>query len=221
MASNISVTPGAGATVAADDIGGGLLAQRVKLAVGATGSGTDLAFGQTTKSASLPVTLASDTGTLAINQVSSAYDVALSFSRPADTTAYTGNDVVGGALTFASVGPSAASVMVTGVQLEVDVAAVPSGMTTFRLYLYGVTPPSALADNAVWDLPSGDRASFLGFIDVGTPVDLGSTLYVEVNGVNKQLKLASANLYAYLVTAGAYTPGSADAFKVTVHTTAV
>lgn len=46
MADNLAVTPGSGATVAADDIGG-VLVQRVKLQIGADGAATDIA-GDTT-----------------------------------------------------------------------------------------------------------------------------------------------------------------------------
>ena len=59
MVDNIDVTPGTGATVAADDVGGALY-QRVKLAVGADGAAADLAPGQALMAASLPVALASD-----------------------------------------------------------------------------------------------------------------------------------------------------------------
>lgn len=59
MADNVSITPGAGASVAADDIGG-VLHQRVKISVGADGVANDLAPGQAAKVASLPVVLASD-----------------------------------------------------------------------------------------------------------------------------------------------------------------
>ena len=41
MADNVGYTPGSGATVAADDIGG-VLHQRVKVGVGADGSATDV-----------------------------------------------------------------------------------------------------------------------------------------------------------------------------------
>jgi hypothetical protein len=53
MADNVSITPGSGATVAADDIGG-VLFQRVKIAAGADGSATDVS-----SAAPLPVTLSS------------------------------------------------------------------------------------------------------------------------------------------------------------------
>lgn len=154
---------------------------------------------------------------------SNAYSVAASLTRTADTNAYTANDVIGAAtgstaaLTFANMGPSGAVIMITCAQLEIDVSAAPSGMTSFRLHLYNVTPPSALGDNAAWDLPSGDRASYLGYIELGAPVDLGSTLYVESLGINKQIKLSGTSLFGYLVTIGAYTPSSAAVKKITLH----
>jgi hypothetical protein len=106
--------------------------------------------------------------------------------------------------------------MITSAALEIDDTAVISGQTSYRLYVYNVTPPSALADSAAWDLPSGDRASFLGYVDLGTIVDLGSTLYLETNGVNKQLTFASGSIFGYLVSNGAYTP-LAKNHVVTLH----
>lgn len=41
MADNVAITPGSGAIVAADDIGGGILVQRVKAVWGADGSAND------------------------------------------------------------------------------------------------------------------------------------------------------------------------------------
>lgn len=180
------------------------------------------ALGPQAKAGSLSIALASDHDKLAVDQVSAGYDVANSTARPANTVAYAAGDVVGGPLTFANIGPTAGgSILISNSQLEIDIAAIPSGMSIFKLYLYSVTPPSALADNAVFDLPVGDRASFLGVIELGAPADLGSTLYVERNDVNKQVKLASGNLYGYLVTTAAYTPGSGDVSKVTLHSVAV
>ena len=155
------------------------------------------------------------------------YDVAVSLTRTADTNVYAANDVIGAAtgstaaLTFTAIGPSAGSIMITAAELEIDAAAIISGETSYRLYLYNVTPPSALGDNAAWDLGSGDRASYLGYIDLGTPVDLISTLYVQTNNINKHIKLASANLFAYLVTIGTYTPTASRVHKITLHAVAV
>ena len=149
-----------------------------------------------------------------------AYNPTVTITRPANTTAYTPKDSVGGALDFTAAGPSGGgTVIITGTQLELDIAAVPSGMTSFTLYLYNVTPPSATADNGVFDLPSGDRASFLGSIALGTPVDEGSTLYVETNNINKQVVVPSGgHLFAYLVTTAGFTPANnSEVYKVTLH----
>lgn len=140
---------------------------------------------------------------------SAGYSSQPTVTRPANTTAYTAGDVVGGAITFSSIGPTGGGhVMISGVDLRIDIAAIPAGMTTFRLHLYNVTPPSAIADNSAWDLPSGDRSAYLGYIDVGTPADLGSTCFVQTDNLNKKLLLASANVYGYLVTTAGYTPAA-------------
>src|SRR5690348_3239263 len=94
-----------------------------------------------------------------------------SAARPNDTTAYTANDVVLGVLTFRA-GQLRWEEVVTDARLEIDASSVPSGMTSFRLYLYRGSPASALADNAAFDLSSGDRASYIDYIDLGSPADL-------------------------------------------------
>lgn len=164
-----------------------------------------------------------DSNGQAIVRAGQASSVAVSLTRTNDTNAYNANDVIGAAtgstaaLTFANMGPHGGKIMITSVEFEIDVTAVISGMTTFNLHLYSVTPPSALGDNAAWDLPSGDRASYLGYISLGTPVDVGSTLYVQTTQVNRQLQLASASLFAYLVPVGGYTPAASMVHKITLH----
>lgn len=278
MADNVAITAGTGTTIAADDIGAGVLAQRVKPVWGPDGTGNDIdvatgkplpvqvrsatglipigeptdaksAVTDTTSASLISITkqlsayllggmvaqlgartiaqspavnIATDQGTLPVGQVSQAFDVAVTITRPANVTAYTAVDNVGGALTFASMGPSASAIMITSAQLEADIAAIPTGMTSFRLYLYNITPPSAVVDNGPWDLPSGDRASYLGYIDLGTPADLGATCYCEATNINKQLKLSGTSLFAYLVTAGGFTPAAnSEVYKVTLHAVSV
>lgn len=155
---------------------------------------------------------------------STAARAVASITRPANVTAYAAGDVVGGVLTLAAAGPSAGHVVITSADLRYDVAAIPSGMSSFRLYIYSATPPSALADNAVWDLPSGDRASFLGYIDLGSIADLGSTLFTQVDGINKQVKLGTGEtaLYGYLVTTAGYTPAAnSETLQLTLRTVAL
>lgn len=142
--------------------------------------------------------------------------------RPANTTAYTANDVVGGVIQFQNIAwAEGGEVIITSTALELDIAAIPSGMTSFNLYLYNVTPPSALADNAPFDIPAGDRAAFIGKIALGTPVDEGSTLFVGADQINKQVSVpAGASLFGYLVTAGGFTPAAnSEVYGVTMHST--
>jgi len=155
---------------------------------------------------------------------STAYSASVSTARTADTNAYTAKDVIGAAtgataaIEFSSMAPAAGgSIMITSTEIEVDASALASGEANYRLHLYSVTPPSALGDNAAFDIPSGDRASYLGYLDLGTPVDLGSTLYAQADGVNKQIELPGSSLFGYLVTIGAFTPASATVRKVTLH----
>ncbi len=156
--------------------------------------------------------------------MSDAHGAIVSLTRTNDTSVYAANDVIGAAtgstaaLEFRGMGPSGARIMITSTQLEIDATAVISGETSYLLHLYNITPPSALGDNAAWDLPAGDRASYLGFIALGTIADLGSTLYVEQNIVNKQTALGPGqSLFAYLVTIGTYTPTASRVHKITLH----
>ena len=77
-------------------------------------------------------------------------------------------------------------------------------------------PSSATADDGAWDLPSGDRASYLGYVDLGTAVDLGSTQWVETHGINKALKLSGTGVFGYLTNITTLTP-AAVAHIVTLH----
>lgn len=132
--------------------------------------------------------------------------------------AYGAGDIMEGAKVFTNLGPQGGGVIkIIGASLRVDASALQASEAAYTLHLYNVTPPSALADNAAWDLPSGDRASYLGKIALGTPVDLGSTLWVETHTFNKRIKCLSANIYAYLATDAGFTP-TAAARVVTLYT---
>src|SRR3990167_5391140 len=152
--------------------------------------------------------------------------IPVSFARVADTTAYLANDVVGeattisAALEFKNMAPAGGGrIMITSHSLEIDATAVISGQTSYRLYLYSSPPPSAFADNAAWDLGAADRPMYLGYVDLGTPVDLGSTLYVQAEP-SKDVRLTGSSLFGYLVSNGAYTPASATVHVITLHSVA-
>lgn len=153
-----------------------------------------------------------------------AYKSQPTITRPANTTAYNQGDVVGGAIEFKDMASTIGrDIVITSTDLRIDVSAVPSGMTSFRLHLYKKTPPSAYADNALWTGASGDRAYYLGFLDLGSPALAGTGgawLFCQAEQNNKQLRLASdeTSLYGYLVTNGAFTPaGNSEVYVPTLH----
>lgn len=132
-------------------------------------------------------------------------------TRTANTTPYTAGDVVGGVIQFKQIGNFQQHILITSADLRINVTAIPSGMTSFRLHLYRATPPSALVDNDAWDLPSGDRSVYIGYVDLGSIIDWGSTLFCQVDSINKHVMLGGGTdctLFAYLQTVGAYTPAA-------------
>ncbi len=147
------------------------------------------------------------------------YTSSATATRPANTTAYTALDVVGAtaaALTFENVGPANGHIFVTDADLRINIDAVPAGMAAFRLHLYSATPGSALADNAAFNLPSGDRATYLGYIDLPVPVDMGDTIFSQPSPqVPKKIKMgATSSLFGYLQAIGGYTPTSEAVLSV-------
>lgn len=150
--------------------------------------------------------------------------VSVSVTRPNNTTAYNAGDVLGpdsgsAAIAFHGIAnPTGGEIIITSATLERDVTGVVSGETTYTLHLYSGNPPSAFADNAAWDLSTAaDRALYLGSINLGTPVDLGSTLYAAADSINKQVTAASGTIYGYLVTVGGYTPVAQTVLVVGLH----
>lgn len=148
------------------------------------------------------------------------FSAVATIARPSNATAYTAGDVVGDTggsaiISLTDAGPTAGFVIIQSVSLVFSDSAVPSGMGAFRLHLYSASP-TAIADNAAFDLLSGDRATYMGFIDLPTPADFGSTLYTQTDYPGRLIKLAAASttLFVELETRGAYTPVSASTVSV-------
>jgi hypothetical protein len=158
---------------------------------------------------------------------STGYAARVSVTRPSDTTTYAAGDVVGvtgggtGTITFPNMGPAAGEIMITSLRFQRNATALIASEAGYKLHLFSVTQPAGQADNAVFDVASGDQASYLGYIPIPTPTDLGSTLHSEVNGINKQVTLASTSLFGVLTTDGAYQPASAAVHVVELHSVAV
>lgn len=142
-----------------------------------------------------------------------AFSAAATFTPAA--ASHVAGDVNGGAQEFALAAPAASLLNIVNASLLV--AGGTQETSTWRLYLFGVTPPSALADDAAFLLPSGDRASFLGYFDFAQLVDVGDTLYIEATP-NKHIRLTGTSVFGYLVNLTTLTP-AAVAHTVRLHAT--
>jgi hypothetical protein len=156
----------------------------------------------------------------AVLVATAANGASVSTARPANTPTYSAGAVQGAAaaaIEFTNIGFGPGEIRIDQASLEIDLAAVPAGMTSFRLHCYNVTPPSAFADGTVWDLTAGDRAAYQGYIDLGTPVDVGSTLFVETTNIQKFVTLLSTSMFGYLVTNGGYIAASGTVQTIKLH----
>jgi hypothetical protein len=144
-------------------------------------------------------------------------------TRPDDTTAYAALDVIGTAvtsvLTFTDALLQAGGhFILMGASLRVDVNAVPSGMGSFRLHLYSAAP-TAIADNAAFNLAAADRDKYYGYVELDTPTDIGDTLFTFKDNINMKRKLAtdSTTIYGVLQTVNAFTPSALTVKTVKLH----
>ena len=158
-----------------------------------------------------------------------AYRAAVTLTRPSNTTAYTAGDVIGVAdgttpanagsaiITLSNIGPSGGYVLLQSVRLLIGNTSVPAGMGAFRLHLYTASP-TAILDNAAFDLASGEVANYVGYIDLPAPQDFGSILMTQADYPGTLVKLASgsSSLFAELETRGGYTPASGTLYDLRV-----
>ena len=157
-----------------------------------------------------------------------AYRAAVTLTRPSNTTAYTDGDLIGVAdgttpanagsaiITLSNIGPSGGYVLIQSVRLLIGSTSVPAGMGAFRLHLYTASP-TAILDNAAFDLVSGEVASYAAFIDLPAPQDFGSILMTQADYPGALIKLASGStsLFAELETRG-HTPASGTLYDLRV-----
>ncbi len=148
------------------------------------------------------------------------------FTRPADVLAYAANDVigatgVGGAILPFVIGVGSAESIVLNTGLLIyGAAALPTGMTGFRLHIYSAVPDNT-ADNAAFALVSApDIAAYQGYVTFGTPEVVGGTLVSRATGIAMQCApLTATTLYGKLQTLGGFTPTSAAAVTIDLYGT--
>lgn len=144
----------------------------------------------------------------------------VSFTRPADTTAYASGDLVANSTTAGSVIPLVlqSAVGAGGQRLIRRMRVRKSGTSvtnaSFRIHLYGSYPTPANGDNGAWS--TSGAAAYLGAMDV--TIDRAFTdgavgVAVPVNGFDVSYDQGEA-IYALVEARGAYTPASGETFTL-------
>lgn len=231
MADNITA-PGAGSVLAFDDVSG-VMYPRTKIAFGADGTASDVASGNPlpvtgpltdTQLRASSVATAPVAGENHIGQVGGyCINASATFTRPADTTAYASGDLVANSTTAGSVVPmtltvarkTAGSVQV----IRAKVRKTTAGLTgaVFRVHLFSSSTITATnGDNGAF-LTSAS-ASYLGYVDVTMDEAFSDGAVGYANYTQPPtIKLASGtDIYALLEARGAYTPGNAEQFTLTL-----
>lgn len=147
-----------------------------------------------------------------------------SFTRPTDTTAYASGDLVANSTTAGSVVAPVltigTSAVATGQQFSVNrIKLAKSTVTTtnasFRVHLFKVAPTVANGDNAAFS--TSGAATYLNSFDitVGQAFTDGAVGFVAT-GANAIVLDAGATIVALVEARGAYSPGNAEVFTLTL-----
>lgn len=147
-----------------------------------------------------------------------------SFTRPADTTQYASGDLVADSTTAGSVTPLKFGLqgvkgkgMILGARLYKSETTATAAK--FNLHLFTAAPTVTNGDNGAFAISTA--ADYIGKI----PVDMSSgalagTAYLfqasAATAMGVQLSDVGDFIYGLLEAGGTYTPGSGEAFKVTL-----
>jgi hypothetical protein len=152
---------------------------------------------------------------LHVRQVDNGFSGSATFTPAA--ASHTAGDSFGTAQEFSpKLGTPGGRVRIIGASLIVSNAT--NETTAWTLHMFSATPASALADDAPFVLPAGDRATYQGAISLAQLVDFGDTLYIATDNIFKPIMLSSTgSVFAYLTNTITVTPG-AVAHTATLHT---
>jgi hypothetical protein len=145
----------------------------------------------------------------------------ISFTRPADATAYASGDIVANSVTAGSVVPLNFPNVSNGIGRAVQIRRVRIGKSTtgvtgasFRLHLFNVLPTVSSGDNAAISIATG-MAKYLGQVDVTVGQAFGDGAAGQATTeINCHPVGGASNLYGLLEARGAYTPGISEVFTV-------
>ena len=148
---------------------------------------------------------------MAAAPVGLAYESTATITRAANTTAYTASnpnfDVYGGLFELQNIGQAGKGIFLSSFEISLNLSAVPSGMTSFTVYLYR-TAPTSIADNSIWTIGSDPPLDSLGFNVSMSPAKGGGKIVGVIKDLNQLFVLSSTSLWGYIVTNGAFTPAA-------------
>jgi len=125
--------------------------------------------------------------------------------RTSGNTSYQLNDVYGSIVQLSNIGPSGGNIFINNIKIMFNTSTPPTGMTSLVIYLYSASPPSAIADNSLFNGASADRNFHLTEDGIILPIATmrgSGSFFAMASNINRQVKLAtgSTSLWAYLVT---------------------
>lgn len=203
MADNFAITPGAGVTIAADDISS-VWHQRVKISAGADGSATDVSA-----AAPLPV-------------ISAARLVAptASLTRPADTTAYAAGDELSNSTTAPTIMTFSSCVQANGGSGTLMGAFILSSVASanpplLELWLFNATN-TPQNDNSAFGPSDAEAANVIAVLPMSTSFQAANNALYTAPSISVPFRCAggTTSLFGRLVHRGAYTPVASEVFTV-------
>lgn len=137
------------------------------------------------------------------------------FNRPANVTAYTAGDVIGDTIIFSLLTDVGRNYVVDRVTMKIETGGALAGLSTFKLYMFGVTPNSPLTDNVPFVLANNDRDNLIGVLQLTTPsvLNVNSFGQTEMSLTTVPLN-AETGFYGVLVTDTGFTPLSSMNFAI-------
>lgn len=193
-------------------------------------SGQFSPLGQTTKTASAPVTIASDQGYAGnVGGITVTQAASSTITRPADTTAYASGDLVANSTTAGSVTNlqfttlariSGGSGVIVGAQIQKSTNTTTNA--AFRLHLFNTAPTytSAGDNSALSSVVVASAKGYLGYIDIPSMVGFSDVAWGSGAPDNSRGGIpyvaTAQTIFGLLEARGAYTPGNAEVFTVTV-----
>lgn len=152
-----------------------------------------------------------------------AYTVGVELTRPSDTTAYAANDAVSNSTSAPSVLTFAAATRVTGGNGYITAVRIRTDQKTnvaqFRIHFFS-SSPTAINDNSAQSILYANKATALGYVDVGPlgteDATASDCAQGQTNGILLPYFCAATSVFGLLETKTAFTPASGQKFYISV-----